>query len=1759
MSDLPPIKPPSGGGDGGAMGGSGRTLPGIGGGSGGNVLGNRQNSQNGSAGGGNAGNAGQRQGSQVGSGSGGGGGGGNAGGGTPLQAQRQGSQHQQNASQQQGQQASSPQSFNFGTIQPPGGKSSTPGELSFLNRTAENAMEAAREFGGGNVATSPSAGFSFGTRATSNPTQGGQQQGQQGNHGHSSGHQQSSLGGQGQIPSSQISLNSGKDRERQGSTQPSPLQHPPSQLSLSGGSKGQQQQHGGGSGGSKGPDGLHVDTRPGGGSRPASASRQRPPPQDQGQTYHHEREDDRRKTDEEKHHGEREDNRDHDRKHKHHDDHKIDDRKHHDEGHREHDHEGRRQDSSDRHKDDHKGSPRGHSPHSDGHSDNEQKYRDSRDSDHDRRDGDHRSDDRFRDSRHSDLDHGSHGSLDSRRSPPDTRGNSRHNILQDTHHDQGDRRDHNREDSHEKDREAHRHVIDSDSDSAGRDHSKGSLLSDFDGANTRAVRGGNKSHIREDEFEENDRRQGGKTGAADKTKSEKFNDHSRKSQRPVEHSKKGPISTHHSDSSESFFGKDEEYKKNDVKKPGNGRSPDDVRGQNDFRDQGIRKEDTHSKKQFASGHNDGSTTFESHNPNRPQSSQRRHEASPKDGSKNQNAGKRPSSLQSDSEAHFAHKDESRFKKDKARRDESGKSHKKQGAEWDDEVDRNEAKRDDYGSDDRFSERKNSEQQRHSEDRRERKSKSKEKRKDEDRRKDGKRDRRSSTPREGAYHEGYDGAGWGENPTAPSWDHANLSVPPGAEVDWSGRPIYDRSYQATAGYGPTYEDGPYFNDDYADEYGDVYDRSIRKPQPPPFVQPPMRFSSKPLSPPPNRPGSPYRPKPPSATVQVPRLPPIPGSPNVLVNPFLDNPAPDELGDYLEEQFQTGGAQFSKMQQSPMHETHEPSNQLGVESWGPPSPVALKFPAKFESEGWEKDPSAVSLSKKPLGPIGSPLSSKKDKARPSGKEESDNDWGAPAAGNPSSAKRKETGKYNPSFAKTKRRKDSDASNDSQKDLHFSERAGTLVVRKISEKRTVKFFFREDVEAFDQIQKWERENFRAADALIPIIYGTECWDYVLRYKHTKHDEERTVIRESYEKRLLEHGAIIEHEESSENHDIVFVKIILPFYALCVLARQFKLKMELYKPVHPLRDDALPKRNSLLTYFTYMLDLNEQRIIFDEENLHRFRFKTMISNGEYLILSAGEQPSHVVKTKFFEGRQRIYLAYKLITSTLMKVRRKSGCRSEGIGFLMKIGAYIDMFPIHEGNFYYNEVTWKRLSENSAGEQISTLRARLRNIYIHKSWFSPQPYDLMRDYFGEKVALYFVYLGFYNTWLCISSLMGIIVLFFGIIRILSTPDLKASSWNLLFDNELTPAYAVGMSIWSVLYLEFWKRRCSYYSYKWGVQHFEKTEIRRHEFRPTGSVCSPVTGKLELVFPRSLRTIRQLCSWGILSGAIMLIILFWYIKTESSLPDAAAPASAFSGLLCIIIGRWIFRPMCKFLTEWENYRTETEYEDSFLFKVWTIEFFNIYLHVIYSAFLRPFVRISELTGIHSLLDEICERKLCSAELTLELLIIFIGDQLLSRVTETLIPNMIYKCKSKRKRGIDPTAEVFYPQHYRDEKKDDMKGIEEDYFQKVIQYGYVRTDSYKMLEKNVLDVYPNTPAINIQIGTVVVWHVFVYIIWAFLMWLVPNEPEIVHIAQKREDYLEKIRVDPNEEAIDERLDSQADALAESEVDLRGTTWWKLKRK
>lgn len=155
-------------------------------------------------------------------------------------------------------------------------------------------------------------------------------------------------------------------------------------------------------------------------------------------------------------------------------------------------------------------------------------------------------------------------------------------------------------------------------------------------------------------------------------------------------------------------------------------------------------------------------------------------------------------------------------------------------------------------------------------------------------------------------------------------------------------------------------------------------------------------------------------------------------------------------------------------------------------------------------------------------------------------------------------------------------------------------------------------------------------------------------------------------------------------------------------------------------------------------VVDLNIQTTHFTAENFERFRgFDKNVPIG-------------VVQSQFFIGFHRSLLTRHIIETVTTRTTESPLMQPQGIYYLLQEEIYTKFYYLHEA--FENG---KLLHKDSTSRE-----------YLHKNWVwrvGIQPLEIVREYFGEKIALYFAFCGFYSTWLIFASVFGLITIFYGI------------------------------------------------------------------------------------------------------------------------------------------------------------------------------------------------------------------------------------------------------------------------------------------------------------------------------------------------------------------------------------------------------------
>jgi hypothetical protein len=220
--------------------------------------------------------------------------------------------------------------------------------------------------------------------------------------------------------------------------------------------------------------------------------------------------------------------------------------------------------------------------------------------------------------------------------------------------------------------------------------------------------------------------------------------------------------------------------------------------------------------------------------------------------------------------------------------------------------------------------------------------------------------------------------------------------------------------------------------------------------------------------------------------------------------------------------------------------------------------------------------------------------------------------------------------------------------------------------------------------------------------------------------------------------------------------------------------------------------------------------------------------------------------------------------------------------------------------------------------------------------------------YYGEQVTLYFVFLSTYFKWLLLASAIGIVFTAYQI-------SIEA------FDGPGLSVFGIIMVGWATMFLEVLKRKMASFRVEFGMSNFLEQETVRAEFDGEW-VLSPISGKLEEVFPFWEAVKRKLvsvvcvglyicCALGAVIGIFALRAAL--ANTEMELGEILAIAGVVNGLQ-IQIFNFVYARVSVGLNDWENHRTDSQYENFLIAKSFFFKVINSFATFIYIGFYKRF-------------------------------------------------------------------------------------------------------------------------------------------------------------------------------------------------------------
>ncbi|XP_066523223.1 anoctamin-3 [Hoplias malabaricus] len=612
-----------------------------------------------------------------------------------------------------------------------------------------------------------------------------------------------------------------------------------------------------------------------------------------------------------------------------------------------------------------------------------------------------------------------------------------------------------------------------------------------------------------------------------------------------------------------------------------------------------------------------------------------------------------------------------------------------------------------------------------------------------------------------------------------------------------------------------------------------------------------------------------------------------------------------------------------------------------------------------------------------------------------------------------------------------------------------------------------------------------------------GKKRIDYILVYKKSSPQVEK---RCTFERNLRAEGLMLEKEPSLTNSDIMFVKIHAPWDTLCKYAEQMNIRMPFRKKCY----FSDWKKKTMGSRFHLRCRQVKSWLPRNPMKLDKEALPDLEETDCYTAPFSRARMHHFTinnRDSFFSNSTRS----RIVHHVLQRTKYEDGKSKMGINRLLGNGTYEAAFPPHEGSYKSRHP----IKTHGAQNHRHLLYERWARWGI---WYKYQPLDLIRRYFGEKIGLYFAWLGWYTGMLIPAALVGLFVFLYGLFTMDSSQvskeiceanttimcpmcEVNCSAWKLsdscvyakvthLFDNGGTVFFAIFMAIWATVFLEFWKRRRAELTYDWDLIDWEEEE---EELRPQFEAkysrkerVNPVSGKPEPFQPFTDKLSRLMVSVSgiffmisLVLTAVFAVVVFRLIAMEKfasfqwefvkkNWQFATSGTGVCINFMIIMSLNVVYEKVAYLLTNLEHPRTESEWENSFALKMFLFQFVNLNSSTFYIAFFLG--RFAGRPGDYNKLFnrwrmEECHPSGCLIDLCLQMGVIMVLKQIWNNFMELgypLLQNWWSRRKMRRageQNNVESKEKL--PQWDKDWNLQPMNahGLVDEYLEMVLQFGF----------------------------------------------------------------------------------------------------------
>lgn len=365
------------------------------------------------------------------------------------------------------------------------------------------------------------------------------------------------------------------------------------------------------------------------------------------------------------------------------------------------------------------------------------------------------------------------------------------------------------------------------------------------------------------------------------------------------------------------------------------------------------------------------------------------------------------------------------------------------------------------------------------------------------------------------------------------------------------------------------------------------------------------------------------------------------------------------------------------------------------------------------------------------------------------------------------------------------------------------------------------------------------------------------------------------------------------------------------------------------------------------------------------------------------------------------------------------------------------------------------------------------------------QDLDVIRALFGEKVrpsptcktgnnagrqvAFYFAFIHSYSVFLIFPAVWGVIC------------------WLYLGPYSIT--CAIVNCLWCIVFVEYWKMRETELSLRWGVKGVGALKVDRPQYVWDKEVLDPITGQVQRLFSTHKQLLRQLLliPFALVATVVLGTLIVVAFAMEVFISEVYnGPFKGYLEFLPTVLFSLSLPAITSFLndlatrlTEYENYRTQDQFELAQTQKTFVMNFITSFLPTLLTAFVYvpfgakivPYLDIFSVTG----LDPSDEFHVNSTRLQQEVIYLSVTGQVFNFGEEFILPYVKrvlwqkwrdYRQKRAEHRRdrrhsvatdlllVDPPDEAALMHRIRNEADADEYKVQEDIMEMCVQFGYL---------------------------------------------------------------------------------------------------------